>query len=141
MTIVDLSEIELSISSEHHHGHAARVLANSPGLEEEVRQVLTGTVGIARTTRRAQAVQREGLTAASLNQGIKEAFTRVGGWSFEAVVREGVVFDWTSPDSKKEGFDIARYDLAANVARAWSLCFGRRALADGAQEWARFQTR
>ena len=63
------------------------------------------------------------------------------GWTFEAAVREGVIFDWLTPDSKKEGFDLARYDAYANVARMWSLCFGRRPLASGETEWTRFRER
>jgi hypothetical protein len=141
MEAISLTEITLSISNEYAHGHALRVLDNNPGLADEVRRIVTGPVGIVRTTRRTKDAERSGLTADSLNLGLKESFRRSGGWSFEAAVREGVIFDWSGPDSKTEGFDLARYDSRANLARAWSWCFGRRAVVGGAKEWKSFVLR
>jgi len=136
-----IGEVALSAEDKYEHGHVARVLANNPGLEVAVLSAIEGRFAILQSTRRQGTVERRGLTADSLNAGIKKALYERGGWSFEATVREGVVYDWLSPDSKKEGFDLARYDLAANTARMWSLCFGRRRLADGNLEWQRFRER
>jgi hypothetical protein len=35
-------------------------------------------------------------------------------------------------ETRIEGFDIASFDERANLARLWSVCFGRRTVQDGA---------
>lgn len=132
-----LSEVGLSIGAERLHGHAQRVLDNAPGLEEEVRLAVTRRVGIVRSLRK----KGDGLTAGSLNEALKRSLRESGEWSFEATVREGVILDSASPATKREGFDVARYDYRANAARMWTHCFGSRALARGGDIWEQFKRR
>ena len=76
-------------------------------------------------------------TAASLNTSLKSAFKTVGRWGFEATVADGVIRDAESTATTREGFDLARYDIASNVGRFWSACNGRRPLVGGDKAWRR----
>jgi hypothetical protein len=138
MDPIILAEVELSVGQEHLHGHVRRVLDLNPGVEESVRTSVTGAQAIAGTTRKTKGA---GVTANSLNGALKREFCRRGGWSFEASVRDGVVFDSSSPEAKAEGFDLARYDEGWNLARLWSLCFGSRPVASGEAEWQKAKVR
>lgn len=133
-----LTEVELRIGEQYLHGHVRRVLDLNPGLEASVVAAVSGRRPIVRTERKRKG---SGLTAGSLNTGLKREFERLGGWSFEATVREGVIFDSRTLDARAEGFDLARYDAGWNVARLWSYCFGSRPIAAGANEWKRARQR
>jgi hypothetical protein len=130
-----LTEIELRIEREHEHRHVEFVLARYPELANEIRSLVTGIHAVALSERRRGEVTRPGLTAGSLNQSLKSAFDAHGGWSFETTVVDGVIYDNPSPDAKKEGFDLSRFDEAANMARLWDQCFGERPLRTGVATW------
>jgi hypothetical protein len=138
MDQVVLTEIDVTAGEQYFHGRVQRVLGQNPGLEDDVIRAVSGRQAIVGTLRKKKGA---GVTATSLNVSLKSEFHRTGGWSFEATVRDGVIFDSISHQAKTEGFDLARYDARWNVARMWSLCFGSRRLANGDVEWARFRAR
>jgi hypothetical protein len=135
MAAVFLREVDLTIESEARHRHVDFVLARYPEVATEVRRLVTGRHAVALSERRRGAVTRPGLTAGSLNESLKSAFNRAGGWTFESSIQDGVIFDSPSPDSKREGFDLSRFDARANYAQLWTACFGRRPLGGGDALW------
>jgi hypothetical protein len=130
-----LSDVQLSIALEHRHRHVDFVLARYPETANDVRRLISGRHAVALSERRRREHVRPGLTAQSLNTSLKSAFASHGGWTFETIVEEGVIFDHVSPDSRKEGFDISAFDASANLAQLWSLCFGQRPRRDGPALW------
>jgi len=131
-------ESRLVVSHEHLHHHAVSVLNEHPDLRERVIQALTGEIRIETTERRRGRERYLGVTAQSLNLALKSRFRTAGGWQFEATVQDGVIFGSTDHETRIEGFDIASFGERANLARLWSVCFGRRIVRDGGDVWRRF---
>lgn len=126
---------KLFVSAEHLHHHAISVLNEHPDLRARVAEALTGEIVIEMTERRRRAERYLGVTAQSLNMALKSRFRAAGGWQFEATVQDGVIVASADHETRIEGFDIASFGERANLARLWSVCFGRRTVRDGAQLW------
>lgn len=131
-------ESRLVISQEHLHHHAISVLNEHPDLRSRVVGALTGDIRVETTERRRAAQRYLGVTAHSLNAALKSRFREAGGWQFEATVQDGVIVASAEHETRIEGFDIASFGERANLARLWSVCFGRRTVRDGADVWRRF---
>jgi hypothetical protein len=127
----------LVVSQEHLHHHAVSVLNEHPDLRSRFVDALTGEIVIEMTERRRRAERYLGVTAQSLNMALKSRFRDAGGWQFEATVQDGVIFASANHETRIEGFDIASFGERANLARLWSVCFGRRVLREGADLWRR----
>lgn len=132
-----LIDTELAISREHLHHHARALLDQNPTLIDLLTDCVTGHRDVACTVRKAKRREYLGVTADSLNASLKASFHGTGLWSFEATVRDQVIFDSRDLGARVEGFDFARYDERSNLVRLWNACFGRRALHDGQQLWER----
>ena len=137
MTDVVVSS-RLVISQEHLHHHAISVLNEHPDLRTRVVEALTGEILLETTERRRRSERYLGVTAQSLNMALKSRFRAAGGWQFEATVQDGVIVGSADHETRIEGFDIASFGERANLARLWSVCFGRRTVRDGAQQWRRY---
>jgi hypothetical protein len=131
-------DTRLKVASEYTRHHAASLLNEHPRLRQLVMDRLTGPVTLEAKERRQRHNRYLGVTADSLNTALKFRFGETGDWQFEATVRDGVVFGSSDHLARIEGFDIARFDERANLARLWSVCFGRRTLADGKTIWDRY---
>jgi len=131
-------ESRLVISREHLHHHATSVLNEHGALRDSISQPISGAIRIEVTERRQRDRRYLGVTAQSLNAALKERFRTDGGWQFEVTVQDGVILGSTDHETRIEGFDFARFDERANLARLWSVCFGRRTVQDGAALWRRF---
>lgn len=138
---VAVVESRLVISQEHLHHHAVSVLNEHPELRSRVEDALTGDILIETTERRRRAERYLGVTAQSLNMALKSRFMAAGGWQFEATVEDGVIVASADHETRIEGFDIASFGERANLARLWSVCFGRRTIRDGADVWHRYNYR
>lgn len=132
-------DTRLVVAREHTHHHAASLLNEHLRLRELVTERLTGPVTLEAKERRNRQRRYLGVTADSLNDALKARFGATGDWQFEVTVQDGVVFGSSDHLARIEGFDIARYDERANLARLWSVCFGRRTLADGQKVWDRYR--
>ncbi len=128
----------LVVSQEHLHHHAVSVLNQHADLRARVEDALTGDILIETTERRRRADRYLGVTAQSLNMALKSRFRAAGGWQFEATVKDGVIVASADHETRIEGFDIASFGERANLARLWSVCFGRRTVRDGAGVWQRY---
>lgn len=128
----------LDVAREHLHHHAASILLERPELRQAVLAAVVGDIQVDTTERRRGGERYLGVTAQSLNVALKRRFRAVGGWQFEVTFRDGVIFGNLENDARVEGFDIARFEERANLARLWSVCFGRRPLRDGPEIWERF---
>jgi hypothetical protein len=128
----------LEISREHLHHHATSVLNEHGSLRAAVTQPLSDSIRIEVTERRQRERRYLGVTAQSLNAALKHRFNTIGGWQFEVTVKDGVILGSSDHEARIEGFDIARFDERANLARLWSVCFGRRPVRDGEALWRRF---
>jgi len=128
----------LVISREHLHHHATSVLNEHGPIRAAVTQPLSDVIRIEATERRQRDRRYLGVTAQSLNTALKQRFRTVGGWQFEVTVQDGVILGSSDHEARIEGFDIARFDERANLARLWSVCFGRRPVRDADALWRRF---
>ena len=133
-----LVESRLVIAREHLHHHATSVLNEHETLRHLVEEPVGQPLRLSVTERRQGSRRYPGVQAQSINAALKPAFGHVGGWQFEATVRDGVILGSSDHETRIEGFDIARFDERANLARLWSVCFGRRTVQDGADLWRRF---
>lgn len=133
-----LSDSRLLISREHLHHHATSVLNEHGAIRSSVTRPLSDVIRIETTERRQRDRRYLGVTAQSLNAALKQRFQTVGGWQFEVTVQDGVILGSSDHETRIEGFDIARFDERANLARLWSVCFGRRPVQDGESLWRRF---
>lgn len=125
----------LQVRREYLHHHADVVLDRHPGIRELLETSPTLETPIRPVVRRNDQIESQGIGAAELNRAIKRHMGSGSAWRFEAVVRDGVILDNASNDARVRGFDFARYDTRHNLAKLWSLCFGRRAFADGTSVW------
>jgi hypothetical protein len=132
---------ELVIANEHLHHHATSVLNEHASLHDMLNHCIRGTRDVACVERRARQRRYLGVAADSLNASLKATFAATNQWTFEATIEDGVIFDSAEVDARVGGFDIARYDERANLARLWSACFGRRPRRDGRELWDRYVTR
>ncbi|QWH20716.1 hypothetical protein EXW62_27330 (plasmid) [Bacillus mycoides] len=73
------------------------------------------------------------LGAKSLNASIRSNLRNMTDMKFEVECKDGVLYD-----SPKIGrFDFALFDSEYNIMNLRNLCFGRRALHDGANKWSK----
>ena len=133
-----LIDSRLVVAREHLHHHATSVLNEHDHLRDLVETPIEEPLRLSVDERRQRARRYLGVKAQSLNAALKPAFGHVGGWQFEATVRDGVILGSSDHETRIEGFDIARFDERANLARLWSVCFGRRTVQDGQDLWRRF---
>ena len=133
-----LIDSRLVIAREHLHHHATSVLNEHEHLRHLVEAPIVAPLTLAAKERRQGDRRYLGVMAQSINAALKPAFGRVGGWQFEATVRDGVILGSSDHETRIEGFDIARFDERANLARLWSVCFGRRTVKEGDALWRRF---
>jgi hypothetical protein len=131
----------LQVTREHTHHHADTMLSYHSDLLTVVRRSVEGTHDLVSAMRRERRAERLGVAADSLNLSLRRSFAATGQWTYEAIVRDGVVFDNADDQGRIGGFDVARFDESANLAALWNLCFGRRRLHDGAITWSRYLAR
>jgi hypothetical protein len=134
---IEKAGARLTVAREHTHHHAASLLNEHPQLRGLIVNRLAGPVEL-EMKQRNRKKRPVGVTADSLNQALKIRFGETGDWQFEVTVRDGVIFGSSDHLARIEGFDIARFDERANLARLWSVCFGRRTLTDGPTIWGRY---
>ncbi|HUR25013.1 MAG TPA: hypothetical protein VM327_03240 [Candidatus Thermoplasmatota archaeon] len=127
----------------YYHHHAEQVARFNPGILDDVRAAVA-QVSSALALERKRRGEPRGLDPAHFNDQLRRGFAAVNsqhdrgrpGWTFEARIKDGVVWDHaTHEKAKVDGFDVACYDAAHNCAAVRNLCFGRRALDDGAEVW------
>jgi hypothetical protein len=131
----------LRVTREHTHHHADTMLSYHADLLTVVRRSIESSHDLVSAIRRERAGERLGVRADSLNHALRRSFGATEQWTYEAIVRDGVVFDNIDDQGRIGGFDVARFDEAANLAALWNLCHGRRRLHDGAASWNRYLQR
>lgn len=127
---------ELEVTHEYLHHYAEAVLMRFPDIREHVLSGIAGPRTLDCQMRKRGGHQYLGVGTPSLNRSLKQTYLDAGQWRFEASVTDGVISDSVDLGAKVEGFDLARYDERHNLARMWSLCFGRRPLHGGQRKWA-----
>jgi hypothetical protein len=131
----------LRVTREHTHHHADTMLSYHADLSSVVRASVETAHDLVSAMRKERKAERLGVAADSLNRSLRRSFGATEQWTYEAVVRDGVVFDNIDDQGRIGGFDIARFDEAANLAALWNLCHGRRRLHDGEATWSRYLER
>jgi hypothetical protein len=129
-----LVDARFAVGAQHFHHHADVLLARHTEVANAVLEGLQFGHPVTPITRKRK-LRPDGLGTPELNRLIRSNLAEQGEWRFEAVVKDGVIFDASAVGGAVRGFDFARYDRRYNLARLWSLCHGRRRLVGGGKLW------
>ncbi|HDR6276927.1 TPA: hypothetical protein QCU41_004350 [Bacillus cereus] len=124
----------LYIKDQVFHRHSKLFLEKHNQLKMDVENCIQRRLGeLEFKTSKTNGKYTKRLGAKSLNISLKSSLSNISGMKFEVECKDGVLYD--SP--KVGGFDFALFDSEYNIMNLRNLCFGRRAIYNGANKWSK----
>lgn len=131
---IEKKDGELFIANELFHRHSDLFLNKHIQLENDIKLCIESKLsGLEFKVSEKEEKYFKRVSAGSLNKALKNSLKTIVNMKFEVECKEGVLYD--SP--KTGGFDFALFDSEYNIKNFRNLCFGRRAMHRGENEWNR----
>lgn len=131
---IEKKDGELFIANQLFHRHSDLFLNKHSQLENDIKFCIESKLnGLEFGTSEKKGGCYKRLGAKSLNASIRSNLRIMTDMKFEVECKDGVLYD--SP--KIGGFDFALFDSEYNIMNLRNLCFGRRAIHNGANKWSK----
>ena len=126
--------VKLKISNQYFHHHSDGILKKYEDIKILFDIALDQNISLNKCKRSKQKKSLDGYTAKSLNIELRRLLKKINNIEFEVNQMDGVYYS----SGQINGFDFALIDTNQNLVNFRNLCFGKKSLHNGINEWQNY---